>query len=83
MVMVLSLPKYVQFGIKPIYNFYFILGSQQDDETTGVTLKDLGSKYGTFTATGGGELVQLPANQQVKIKNGDRVRFGMQWNTWR
>uniref|UniRef100_A0A1B6KN53 FHA domain-containing protein n=1 Tax=Graphocephala atropunctata TaxID=36148 RepID=A0A1B6KN53_9HEMI len=54
-----------------------------ENQNEGIVLKDLESKYGTFIIVGDGELTQLSPNQQITLKCGDSVRFGIQWNSWR
>ncbi|XP_076039781.1 nibrin [Oratosquilla oratoria] len=48
-----------------------------------VTLKELGAKYGTFVNSGIQENKKLPDGSEVLLNNGDEIRFGMLWNTWK
>ncbi|XP_054257374.1 nibrin-like isoform X2 [Macrosteles quadrilineatus] len=54
----------------------------QENKCAGILLKDLGSKYGTFKACGGGEMTQISPNEPITLNNGDLIRFGIQWNVW-
>nr|CAD7589704.1 unnamed protein product [Timema genevievae] len=43
-----------------------------------VILVDCGSKYGTFLQ----DNVKLAANNEVALKDGSVIKFGVQWNVW-
>ncbi|XP_046676684.1 nibrin-like isoform X2 [Homalodisca vitripennis] len=70
-------------GDQSISRKHALLSVNDENENEGIVLKDLGSKYGTFTIIGDGQLTQLSPQQQVTLKCGDNVRFGIQWNSWR
>lgn len=60
-----------------VYNFFLVL------QNGVVVVKDLGSRYGTFiNPDNEANPKTIPANESRKLENGDKLRFGMQWNVW-
>lgn len=48
-----------------------------------VSLTDTGSKYGTYINDGIKVLGRMIKDSPVVLKDGDHIRFGLQWNDWR
>lgn len=48
-----------------------------------VILTDCSSKYGIFINDGIEKSVKMANGSNQVLQNGDRIRFGLQWNVWR
>lgn len=59
----------------------FILYVQENGEECIVVI-DFGSKYGTFIIIGK-EITRISPNEPVMIRDGDKIRFGVQDEIWR
>jgi len=48
-----------------------------------ISLTDTGSKYGTYVNDGIKVSGSVAKDTPMVLKDGDHIRFGLQWNDWR